>query len=217
MTALVISLMLSAGFLSLASAVVPARRATLLNRVSAPLPSEQIVKDTFGIKATEGISRALTKLFTSQKRLQNALFELPDVLELLAVALSAGDNLYSAIKRVAPRISGVVADELHYALRAMDLGSDLERELAGIAKRLPHRQIAEFSTKVSLSLRRGTPLASLLVEQAQSARTEVHNLLLKRAGQNETRMLIPLVFLILPVTVLFAIYPSLQLLNLDYL
>jgi hypothetical protein len=30
-------------------------------------------------------------------------------------------------------------------------------------------------------------------------------------------MLIPLVFLILPVTVMFAVYPSLQLLSIDYI
>lgn len=217
MTSFVIALMLSFGCLLLTSALSPARRPSLLNRVSMNLPSQQIVRESFGISASAVIQSFVSRLFVSKKRMQNALFELPDILELLAVALSAGDNLYSAIKRVAPRATGDVAEELRFALRAMDLGSELEVELQGIAKRLPHRQISEFANKVSLSLRRGTPLASLLVEQAQSARTEVHNLLLKRAGQNETRMLIPLVFLILPVTVLFAIYPSLQLLNLDYI
>jgi hypothetical protein len=32
----------------------------------------------------------------------------------------------------------------------------------------------------------------------------------------ETRMLIPLVFLVLPITVLFAVFPSMTLLNLDF-
>ncbi|WP_296631384.1 type II secretion system F family protein [Rhodoluna sp.] len=217
MTSLLIALVLSVGLLSLASALMPARRPSLLNRVLLRLPSQQVVRTSFSITSRAGLKQFVAKLFVSKKRLQNALFELPDILELLAMALSSGDNLYSAIKRVAPRVSGVVAEELKFALRAMDLGSELETELHEMARRLPHRQVGEFANKVSLSLRRGTPLANLLVEQAHSARAEVHNLLLKRAGQNETRMLIPLVFLILPVTVLFAIYPSLQLLNLDYI
>ena len=217
MSAFVIAMVLSAGLLLLTSALMPVRRMSLLARVSAPMPSEVVVRRSFGISNATHAKRIFARLFASKKRMQNAVFELPDILELLAVALTSGDNLYSAIKRVAPRVSGEVAAELQYALRAMDLGSEMSIELMSMAERLPHRQIYEFANKVTLSLRRGTPLATLLIEQAQSARTEVHNMLLKRAGQNETRMLIPLVFLILPVTVLFAIYPSLQLLNLNYL
>jgi tight adherence protein C len=41
----------------------------------------------------------------------------------------------------------------------------------------------------------------------------VQQVIAKKAGQNETRMLVPLIFLILPVTVLFAVYPSLQVLS----
>jgi tight adherence protein C len=57
----------------------------------------------------------------------------------------------------------------------------------------------------------------MLSEQALSVRDEIKSRLLRQAGRNETRMLIPLVFLILPVTVLFAIYPSLELLNFGFI
>jgi tight adherence protein C len=85
-----------------------------------------------------------------------------------------------------------------------------------MSHRLPQRQVSEFTSKLILSLKRGNPLAEMIREQAASARSEIRNELLKQAGRNETRMLIPLVFLILPITVLFAIYPSLQLLNINY-
>ena len=68
-----------------------------------------------------------------------------------------------------------------------------------------------------LSLVRGTALAKMLEDQSQSVRAEIKNQLLRQAGKNETRMLVPLVFLILPVTVLFAIYPSLKLLNFGFI
>jgi tight adherence protein C len=57
----------------------------------------------------------------------------------------------------------------------------------------------------------------MLSEQALSVREEIKSRLLRQAGRNETRMLIPLVFLILPATVLFAIYPSLELLNFGFI
>jgi tight adherence protein C len=150
-------------------------------------------------------------------KLQAALFELPEILELLAVALTAGDGVFAAFSRVIPRAKGFLAQELKMVLVALELGGDLETELRDLARRVPQRQVVEFANKLVLSLRRGSPLAALLREQCESARAEIRNNLLRQAGKNETKMLIPLIFLILPVTILFAIYPSLQLLNMNYL
>jgi tight adherence protein C len=154
---------------------------------------------------------------TSSKKFQRALFELPDILDLLAVSLASGDSVYNSIRRVVARADGVIANELTYMIRAIELGGSFEEELSEVAKRLPQQQVAEFCNKLAMAMRRGTPLAKLLRDQAQSVRQEVHNQIAKQAGKNETRMMIPLVFLILPVTVLFAIYPSLQLLNIQTL
>lgn len=153
----------------------------------------------------------------ASKSVERVIFELPDFLELLVVAISAGDSIYSALRRVVPRMHGMLGRELAATLQAIELGSDIESELVDFSKRLPHRQVSEFCSKLNLALRRGTPLAKVLTEQAESVRQEILNQQIKQAGKNETRMLIPLVFLILPVTVLFAIYPSLKLLNLVYL
>lgn len=160
---------------------------------------------------------ALRARFVSKKRLRAAMAELPEILELMSVALSAGDGLFGALARVIPRSNGVLAEALKQILLALELGADLETELAWLAKTLPQRQIIEFANKLSLALRRGTPLSQMLRSLAESTRSELRNDQLKQAGRNETRMLIPLIFLILPVTVLFAVYPSLQLLNIDYI
>jgi tight adherence protein C len=152
-----------------------------------------------------------------RKRDQQVLFELPDFLELLSVALSSGESIHASLKRVVPRVGGLLGNELSAVLRAIDFGSDIESEFTALARRLPQQQLAETCNKVVISLSRGTPLALMLAQQADSVRQEVVNILIKSAGKNETRMLIPLVFLILPVTVLFAIFPSLQLLNIGYL
>lgn len=154
---------------------------------------------------------------TNSKKIQKALFELPDILDLLAVSLASGDSVYNSIRRVVARADGMIAKELTYMIRAIELGGSFEEEISEVAKRLPQQQVAEFCNKLALAMRRGTPLAKLLRDQAQSVRQEVQNNIAKQAGKNETRMMIPLVFLILPVTVLFAIYPSLHLLNIQTL
>jgi tight adherence protein C len=143
--------------------------------------------------------------------------ELPELLELMSVSLSAGDGLFVALARVTPRANGVLAQSLKKILLALELGADLETELKWLAMTLPQRQVVEFTNKLSMALRRGTPLAQMLRSLAESTRSDLRNDLLKQAGRNETRMLVPLIFLILPVTVLFAVYPSLQLLNIDYI
>ena len=160
---------------------------------------------------------AIRTRLVSRKRLQSAMSELPEILELMAVSLSAGDGLFAALARVTPRANGVLAESLKKVLLALELGADLETQLTWLSRNLPQRQIAEFTNKLSIALRRGTPLSQMLRNLAESTRSELRNDLLKQAGRNETRMLIPLIFLILPVTVLFAVYPSLHLLNIDYI
>ncbi len=129
------------------------------------------------------------------------------------VALASGEGVFSSISRVTQVAQGILAKEFEQLVRAVQLGQPLEVELTGLAQRLPQQQVVEFCNKLNLANRRGTPLAHVLQMQSISVRTDIQNQLFKQAGKNETRMMIPLVFLILPITVLFAIYPSLQLLN----
>ncbi len=204
--------LLALGLLLMQRALAPKRAPNLQMRVSRNLVSESSV-----VAAHQSFGVWMRSKFVSDGTNQKVLLELPDILDLLSVSLAAGESLFNAIQRVAPSTSGLVGRQLQLALRALELGSSLQTEIGLIAERIPQRQLVEFCAKVSLSLKRGTPLADLLTEQATSARAEIHNLLLKQAGKNETKMLIPLVFLILPVTILFAIYPSLQMLNIGYL
>jgi len=166
-----------------------------------------------------GPGKLLITQFRSDKsaKLERALFELPELMDLITVSLRAGDGVYRSFATVIPRCDGLIAREFSKALKAVEYGAAFGAEIKQVAKALPHPQVAEFVAKVSTSLERGTPLAQMLSEQGLSVREEIKARLLRQAGRNETRMLIPLVFLILPVTVLFAIYPSLELLNFGFI
>ena len=215
MIQLVIALALCAAFLFAAAYFRSFRPASLTARISTV--NSGLDSRNFRVELLAAINQRLSHTFSSRKNAQKVLFELPDFLELLSVAISSGETIYSSLRRVIPRLNGVLARELESTLLALQLGSDLPSELDDLSRRLPQRQVVEFCNKLNLALKRGTPLARVLSEQAESVRQEVLNQLTKQAGKNETRMLVPLVFLILPVTVLFAIYPSLRLLNISYL
>jgi tight adherence protein C len=161
--------------------------------------------------------RTLWSSFTHQKSLKKQdldfLFQLPDFLDLFSVALASGESVHSALSRVVPRMNGVVATEFEQLLLALELGSDFETELTRLSVRNSNNPLSEVANRMLLSIRRGSPLALLLSSQATFVRNDLHNQMLKQSGRNETRMLIPLVFLILPVTILFAIFPSLEMLG----
>jgi tight adherence protein C len=149
------------------------------------------------------------------KKNSRVLYELPDFINLLSAGVAAGESLHSSLSIVTSRASGLVAQEFQIAMKALELGSTLDKELQSISSRLPQVQLVEFCNKLLISLKRGTSLSHVLTEQAQSIRSEIQIQRIKQAGKNETRMMVPLVFLILPVTVLFAIFPSLSLMNIE--
>lgn len=67
---------------------------------------------------------------------------------------------------------------------------------------------------VARPLERGTPLADVLRAQAQDVRELSRRRLVEEGGKREIAMMVPVVFLVLPVTVVFAAYPGLAVLDL---
>jgi tight adherence protein C len=61
---------------------------------------------------------------------------------------------------------------------------------------------------VAVAVERGTPLAEVLRAQAVDVREAGKRALLESAGRREIGMMIPVVFFVLPVTVVFALFPG---------
>ncbi|MEY4434241.1 MAG: hypothetical protein RIR16_281 [Actinomycetota bacterium] len=139
--------------------------------------------------------------------------ELADFLWLTSMVLRSGQNLFAALNYVTQRADGLLAYELRKIVNNLSLGAPFEQEFVELAKRLPDSQISEFSTTTVLSLRRGSSLAAAYGQLSQSIRAEVSAEQVRRAAKNESKMLIPLVFMILPITVAFAVFPSISLMR----
>ncbi len=75
--------------------------------------------------------------------------------------------------------------------------------------------LARFVDGVAIALERGTPLADVLRAQAQDVREAGRRQLMETGGKKEIGMMVPVVFLVLPVTVVFAVYPGFAVLSLD--
>ena len=68
--------------------------------------------------------------------------------------------------------------------------------------------VARFATGIAVSIERGTPLADVLHAQAGDVREAGRRALIETAARKEVFMMAPVVFLVLPVTVLFAFFPG---------
>ena len=69
--------------------------------------------------------------------------------------------------------------------------------------------LSRFVAGVLVAVERGTPLAEVLRAQAADVREAGKRALLESGGRREIAMLLPVVFGILPTTVVFALYPGL--------
>ena len=143
------------------------------------------------------------------RREHRLLAEFPTIAELLALAVAAGEGAAGALERVTRSCRGELSGELAQALAEARTGTPLPRALEGVAERTSIPVLARFVTAVAVAVERGTPLAELLRAQAVDVREAGRRELIESAGRKEIGMLAPVVFLILPVTVVFALFPGL--------
>ena len=196
-------------------AVIGVLLATLISRVSAAsapvLVGVVVVAAALALLAPEQLlSRA------ARARLARISAELPTVVEFLTLSLSAGEGILDALKRVARTGNGELARELGRVVAEVNTGQPLPDALQRCASLIGLPALSRTIDQLLGALERGTPLVEVLRAQAQDSRDESKRRLLEAAGKKEVAMLVPLVFLILPVTIVFAIFPGILVLQLGF-
>lgn len=144
-----------------------------------------------------------------EQREQAMLAEFPVVADLLALAVVAGEAPAAALQRVCLLTGGELARDLDLALARFRAGEPIAAALTELAERTTLEPFARFIQGLVVALERGTPLADVLRAQAVDVREVGKRALLEAGGRKEISMMVPVVFMILPVTVLFALYPGL--------
>jgi tight adherence protein C len=142
------------------------------------------------------------------RREQRMLSEFPTVAEMLALAVGAGEGPVSALERVTRTSKGELSKELGVALAQARAGATLVSALEDLAARTSLPILARFVDGVAVAVERGTPLADVLRAQAVDVREASKRALLESGGKKEVAMMVPVVFFILPVTMLFALFPG---------
>jgi len=150
----------------------------------------------------------------ARRRVARVQEELPTVLEFLALCLAAGEGMRDALRRVGEIGSGELTGELRRAVVDSGTGSSLVDALLQLSRRVDDPALARTVDHLVAAIDRGAPLAQVLQAQAADAREDAKRTLIEQAGRKEIMMLLPLVFLILPLSVLFAVFPGVVMLRL---
>jgi len=192
------------GLLALAVTTACGLFASLMSEV-APLPLLTAASIAF-VLGVLGRDQWLSR--SVRVREERMLAEFPTVADLLALSVHAGEGPVAAIERIVRTSHGELAEELRAILGRVRTGSPVDRALDDFAARTGVPVIARFAEGVAVALERGTPLVDVLHAQAADVRESQRRQLIETGARKEVAMMLPVVFLILPVTVVFAFFPG---------
>jgi tight adherence protein C len=115
----------------------------------------------------------LTVSGESQRRMKQVGRGLPYVIDLMALAMSAGLDFPGAVKQVTDKSSDpedALVEELQRILQELQLGRTRRQALQDFARRAPIDAVQEFVTALVQAEERGNPVAEVLTIQAGVSR-----------------------------------------------
>ena len=193
----------SAGSAAIAFAAVTALSGNLILTISATVLA--------GAGVYLLIDRQLTQDVKKRRELIEA--EFPAIVELLTLAIAAGETPLSAMLRITNSADGALAKEFQIVVAGVRSGAPLHESLDAMGRRVKSVMIRRFVDALVTATSRGAPLVEVLSRHAVEARGNQRNRIMGAAGKAEISMMTPVVFLILPISILFALWPSLTNLN----
>jgi tight adherence protein C len=145
-----------------------------------------------------------------------AIMELPALLDMLTICVSAGLALEQALELVVRQGAGVVARELQGVTREVALGQrTLIEGLEAMAERNGFPELSSLVSQLRAANDQGLPLVQTLATQAESLREQKRLRILEAGGRASVRMLVPVALFILPVLFVVLLVPAgLQLMSL---
>ena len=134
--------------------------------------------------------------------------ELQAVTEIFAILISSGESVSSALEILSRRTTGEITPILVKGVGHLRHGVSLTSVLDRISQQTALPPLRRFCDSLIIASERGTGLSEVLARQVSEIRSNGHSEKMEAAGRAEIALMIPVVFLILPISVLFALWPS---------
>lgn len=164
-------------------------------------------------KQLNWINQLIRKITRTEVKQSEINEELVSILQMLSIMVSAGESPMSAMKYVSKRSEGILPSLIKQSFRKYEDGRTLTQTLDFIATATGSSQVRRLTNSIQIAIHRGTPILEVLNNQVLALNKQINFNLMKLSGKSEITLLIPVVFLILPVSISFAIWPSIYGLN----
>ena len=147
---------------------------------------------------------------TRARRRVECLAELPVLLDVVTLGLSAGLSFDSSLELYCERCANELARSLEGAMLSWRIGvAGREEALLSLAEELDLAPLGRFAAVVGESLAFGAPLAAALERQARAMRDEQRSQVEEEIEKVPVKMLVPLGTLIVPAMFLAILGPLL--------
>lgn len=143
-----------------------------------------------------------------QIRIFRESLQLPELVDLLSISLTAGLSLPNAFAQTLPRVSNLLQA---FWLPLLDTETDLTffTRLELVYRLNPDAASGLLANQLLVAAERGTAMLPVLEAFATDLRSRNQRVLLERAAKKDVWMMVPVVFGILPAVTAVAIYPAL--------
>jgi tight adherence protein C len=197
------------GYRILAAAAAPAF--VLLLALTGGTPGPSLLLAVAALTAIGGVLPSFALKRRAHARTQRIDYEVPELVDLLVTTVEAGVGFAASLQISARRTRGPLGDELRLALREQSMGLTIDEALRNMLER----------TRTSVSLRAfvqaiiqgeklGVSIGKILRDLAVDMRKRRRQMAEERAQKAPTKLLFPLVFLILPALFIIILGPALH-------
>lgn len=136
----------------------------------------------------------------AQKRLRQINVQLPYALDLLAMTMQAGATFYEAARTVTEENPDEpLNQELGIVVREIEFGRSRQEALQHFAERIPLKSLSSIIAAILQAEQLGTPLADVLVLQANLLRMYRSMRAEKKLGEATVKLLIPSMLIFISV------------------
>ena len=125
---------------------------------------------------------------------------LPDTVDLLSLCVDAGLDFIAATRWIVDKSkTSAFIEELSLMLHEIKVGKPRRETLKDLSKRINSPDVTAFARTLIQADRMGTPIAEALIILSEDTRERFFRRAERQALQSPMKMLIPLIFFILPV------------------
>ena len=153
--------------------------------------------------------------YINLKRLRNIDRELPNIIDLLYISSLSGQNIYNSIKIVSEKYDNQISNEFRIFLKQIDFGIGRKEAYINMLEKNTSDSFKSFIFTLQQAENYGSSISELLKQKAEFLRFEISQEIEKRTRLISTKMLFPLIFLILPSFILLVCAPLVFMMGAD--